>query len=520
MAPWPRFSHEALPPRHIRIFEVQPGDSSDVFRGRFILASIDSEVECDALSYMWGAPAPVDKIIVAGAAIPLASNLATALRHIRNCKEPEPLKIWIDAICINQDDSVERGHQVAMMRLVYSKARCVRIWINEPEVDKNSIAVAALHGFHLASKPDYGLGIDPGFWAPVLPIFFNNYWSRIWIQQEVLNAQKLIMQCKGIIVPGGSIAHFQEALWGIFVDRQELSLWRKFFFQSSSKYDPHLSPAAAKLHDRHISRIQLGSQDRVYAIMHLASDYEEGGIVVDYTKPLMEVMIDVAVYHNIQHRNFDFLHASRLESTKVVGSGAQDQLLAPTWIPECWLRHEFIFSPYSPFNTPERRLALRGIQIDTVRQDLTCSPGIKKSTVAQFWSSDVGIYLLKQAVTNWKDLPREVIRVMGYLSVRGYQHEDLQAGLQHLFELHQSGMHAHRVLDSQAEDFHDLLTSAAPAAQLVLREFFRYLFLYSLILTGSGCLGSAPRCDIQEGDESSMPGAEVGQWTVQDIELE
>src|SRR5689334_658943 len=68
---WPRFTYEPLESRQIRILELQPGCGTETFQGRFIVASIDSDVEYDALSYMWGDSAPVDKILVAGAAIPL-----------------------------------------------------------------------------------------------------------------------------------------------------------------------------------------------------------------------------------------------------------------------------------------------------------------------------------------------------------------------------------------------------------------------------------------------------------------
>jgi hypothetical protein len=39
--------------------------------------------------------------------------------------------VWIDAICINQDDILERNVQVQMMGMVYEKATCVLIWLGE-----------------------------------------------------------------------------------------------------------------------------------------------------------------------------------------------------------------------------------------------------------------------------------------------------------------------------------------------------------------------------------------------------
>ena len=49
------------------------------------------------------------------------------LRH----KEPIKLgyKIWVDALCINQQDIVERGQEVRRMGLIYRQARNVVIWL-------------------------------------------------------------------------------------------------------------------------------------------------------------------------------------------------------------------------------------------------------------------------------------------------------------------------------------------------------------------------------------------------------
>lgn len=181
----PNFNYKPLEPRCIRILELQPGNNLEPFQGRFINVSIDRKspkFEYDALSYMWGNSTPVDVILVDGASIPIAANLTMVLRHLRNLKAPIPLRIWIDAVCINQDDLNERGHQVAMMRLVYRNATCVRIWINEPGVDGHSAAVAALKQFRLDEKQEHhGLGGDPSFWDPVVPIFRNGYWNRMWM---------------------------------------------------------------------------------------------------------------------------------------------------------------------------------------------------------------------------------------------------------------------------------------------------------------------------------------------------
>lgn len=131
---------------------------------------------------MWGDAAPVDRVIVDGAVISIAWNLARALEYLRNHMSPEPRRIWIDAICINQQDGAERVDQVGVMRLLYRKAECVRIWINAPDLDDESKAWTALKIFEVREEePKLGLGDDPSFWNPLVPLFQNEYWRRAWM---------------------------------------------------------------------------------------------------------------------------------------------------------------------------------------------------------------------------------------------------------------------------------------------------------------------------------------------------
>jgi hypothetical protein len=179
------FTYKPLEPGQIRILQLAPGNKGDTLVGELLIADFDERfIQYDALSYMWGDPAPADTIIIASKALPIASNLTNALNHLRYADNP--LAIWIDAICINQDDIKERGEQVQLMRKVYTGAETVRIWINEPGIDSNSEAVKALQHFYKFSDDhddgQRGLGADPEFWEPVGPLFRNKYWCRAWYE--------------------------------------------------------------------------------------------------------------------------------------------------------------------------------------------------------------------------------------------------------------------------------------------------------------------------------------------------
>jgi hypothetical protein len=71
-------------------------------------------------------------------------------------------------------------------------------------------------------------------------------------------------------------------------------------------------------------------QDRLYAIMHLADDYEEGSIIVDYKKTKEQVMVDAAAYHISQHRNLDFLHECMQNGVQKTAEFESNETIGPT----------------------------------------------------------------------------------------------------------------------------------------------------------------------------------------------
>lgn len=104
----------------------------------------DEEIVCDifetplgtimpykALSYAWRSDQnePDATILCNGVDMEISANLFDALRQLRDVQVP--VVIWVDFLCINQQDVVERSLQVAMMREIYEKSREVTIWLGE-----------------------------------------------------------------------------------------------------------------------------------------------------------------------------------------------------------------------------------------------------------------------------------------------------------------------------------------------------------------------------------------------------
>ncbi|RFU25078.1 hypothetical protein B7463_g11261, partial [Scytalidium lignicola] len=62
----------------------------------------------------------------------VTTNLEAALRELR---AQNITTLWIDALCINQNDLLERALQVMRMGLIYSRAQAVVLWLGEESHD-------------------------------------------------------------------------------------------------------------------------------------------------------------------------------------------------------------------------------------------------------------------------------------------------------------------------------------------------------------------------------------------------
>ncbi|KAK0724351.1 heterokaryon incompatibility protein-domain-containing protein [Lasiosphaeris hirsuta] len=90
----------------------------------------------EALSYVWGSEESKEPIWVDGNKLSVGGNLYKALSHLRDCFVERIL--WIDAICINQRDDKEKGHEVQSMAKIYAKASHVIAWLGEAVDNSNS----------------------------------------------------------------------------------------------------------------------------------------------------------------------------------------------------------------------------------------------------------------------------------------------------------------------------------------------------------------------------------------------
>jgi len=101
--------------QEIRLLDLKAGAETSFLSGklRHVFLSDPVKPRYETVSYAWGESALVKSIVVDEKSISIPASAAAALRCIRlpQCDRT----IWIDCICINQDNDNEKSHQVGLM---------------------------------------------------------------------------------------------------------------------------------------------------------------------------------------------------------------------------------------------------------------------------------------------------------------------------------------------------------------------------------------------------------------------
>lgn len=112
----------------IRLLRISGGPDSTI-AATISKTSLDEDPAFNALSYVWGNVEGSKSITLAGESFAVTENLFVALSHLVKDVDVASQLIWIDAVCINQNDVHERNHQVPLMGRIYSEAKAVYAWL-------------------------------------------------------------------------------------------------------------------------------------------------------------------------------------------------------------------------------------------------------------------------------------------------------------------------------------------------------------------------------------------------------
>lgn len=138
--------YRPLPQGTIRLLHLHPGRHDEDVRCELVIASLDAEPRYEAVSYWWGYSFDRLKISLNGTSFWIGQNLAECLQNIRHHDRPRVL--WVDALCINQADSAEKGVQIEVMAQIYQSASRTLIWLgNDQSCNFDYLYVDAPNGY-------------------------------------------------------------------------------------------------------------------------------------------------------------------------------------------------------------------------------------------------------------------------------------------------------------------------------------------------------------------------------------
>ncbi|GKT47638.1 heterokaryon incompatibility protein 6, OR allele [Colletotrichum spaethianum] len=338
-----------------------------------------------ALSYVWGDPNVTSPIYLDGLEIQVTKNLESALRHLAieqwNDTDSRPT-LWVDAICIDQRNQVERTQQVSLMKDIFRNAYQTLLWLG-PATGDSDLAIDTLRQMSLAANfpgqhfnswskfPFTDITSDPPMATirsildkalaelclddfarlkAISSLFDRPWFRRVWVIQERVLSLNCVVCCGREWV---TWEKFREGFWllcgirdnlnivGSDTGRQDSSALATFLTTGLNKVIPVsftrsnssllvlfslLSGMAAKA--------QLQASDRrdyVFALLSLIDLNRSPLILADYTKDWNAVRMEVAKACLIYYGPGFLSFAGLSQSTEDSASLGQN---VPSWAPD------------------------------------------------------------------------------------------------------------------------------------------------------------------------------------------
>ena len=184
----------------LRIVKLHGASSyGDDIHCDLVESQLGSPESFEAVSWCWGKESfsRILRIHVEGEqfSFPISPNLEAALRALR--KETSERPLWIDAICINQENMKERNSQVPHMDLIYGEAENVCIWLGNSD-DNSQVALKFIRDEVLRiwefDKLCENLKKSKQ-WHALVMLMKRPWFSRRWVVQEVALGSRGTIHC-------------------------------------------------------------------------------------------------------------------------------------------------------------------------------------------------------------------------------------------------------------------------------------------------------------------------------------
>ncbi|KAH6681304.1 heterokaryon incompatibility protein-domain-containing protein [Halenospora varia] len=349
----PNFVYEPLngEMNEIRLLYIDTNSISNGLECRLARFSLDDDRPYVALSYAWndttltceGDVPDVIFIQLNGQRFEVGHNLATALNYFY---KHLPKWLWIDAICINQNDIDERSEQVLRMGSIYAKAQSVLVWLGREHHNSNRAVklIETVATFDdtvhasdwiLSSLKDQ---TQISAWVSVHHLFERSWWTRVWIRQEAALAQSVEMVVGDRKLSWDSLEKFIVNLSAVFH-----VFGQQFLHQQRLEINHKALNALMTLQNLRKARLsgdtmQYGilqnlimtlhskcsdDRDRIYGIIGLSSDATVEK--ADYRLSAKDIFIDFTK---------SYIQASNQLDIMLIDTQPRHSMQLPTWAPD------------------------------------------------------------------------------------------------------------------------------------------------------------------------------------------
>jgi ankyrin repeat protein len=339
----------------IRLLELHPGNEDDVLS--FSLQEIVDIADApsyEALSYEWNDKRGTIPVQCCGMRLRVTPNLKAALKRIRLKNSARSL--WIDAVCINQDDNQERNQQVAMMAQIYCKARSVLMWMGE-ETPGTAIAFATIPtlldiwsiltskaGSDTFSELEYvsSLYQVDNLKTPLLKIMDNQqamdglnelfhrpYFTRAWILQELILAKRATVVCGQ---HQWDWDEFRNAMLALYKCESVLDMITKNrafvrIFSIREIFSNHGSLLLSYGVHGLLEFTASDPHDKVYAALGLGMSSQKLPLMPDYNLTVQEMYTNTTRYFIKENQDLQCWDSCNRPSSKEIRN-------LPSWVPD------------------------------------------------------------------------------------------------------------------------------------------------------------------------------------------
>ena len=182
------YRYSSLPPGidSIRLLRLIPNkDKTAAIKCQLFNYSLEQDEGThlyEALSYVWGNSNETVPISIGEHILPITQSLHAALLRLRD-RSFERI-IWVDAICINQENEPEKEQQIQCMVKIFGQATRVVVWLGEA-ADNSDRALEEIRT--AGGKKSPNSSNNETIQQAVLALLQRPWFRRIWVREQALD---------------------------------------------------------------------------------------------------------------------------------------------------------------------------------------------------------------------------------------------------------------------------------------------------------------------------------------------